>query len=453
LQTRPITTLTPLQYEECSYLDEVLPKNQKFFYEKTEISEIAPRPTTITYSILQEVYKQGGPIDKVYLKYGMSYKEQDFLTVVGNELYVNREHEIKTLLPSYSYLANAELKPKLHTLNGIFRTLKNIIKINSLKTNGNFLFQEVKEKLEYDIPSDEDFKTALNRFLNVYSLIFEINLLAEKVLKRFHFAVGKSGDDEALLLSLPNEEILGNIDLRDDLLGNSLEINDTTPFSSTVGNPSNQTAKEVFQRLSSWKQLQLGPLIRNAQDFNRLREYGRWLTVKNISNVRKRLLSIAEIQNFENPKNIYFCTVTQIQSNQLDEQIARDRKQKYQTFSKFNLPNVLTNILGLSSKNQLTGVSPGIAKGALVELSKIQSIREPVILYTKILSPDLVQYFPKVKGILSEKGGILSHLAIMAREHHIPVIVNFNLMQSTIKLGDQVLLNAHNGTVESIDHN
>lgn len=449
LQTRPITTITSTQYQESLLLDKVLPRDGKFFYEKTEISEIAPRPTAITYDILHEIYKQGSAVDKVYRKYSVTYQEQDFLTIIGNELYVNREEEIKTLLPSYSYLANTELKPKFHTLNGIFRTLKNIVKINSLNATASSLLKEVKGKLEYNIPSDEGFQTAFNRFLNDYCLIFEINLLAEKALKRFHFAVSKNGGDEALLLSLPNKEMLGNIDLKDNLLGNSLEIKDTTTFSSKVSNSTNQTANEVFQRLPSWKQLQLKPLIKNAQDFTRLREYGRWLTVRHISHLRDILLNLATKHNFKTAENVYFYKISEIISNQLSEQVAEERKEQHESFSKFNFPIVLSNVFGFTSENKPVGVSPGIAEGVLVEVNEISKHTEPIILYTKILSPDLVQYFPKIKGILSQRGGILSHLAIMAREHHIPVIVNFNIAESKIKLGEKVVLNATENTVKT----
>ena len=71
-----------------------------------------------------------------------------------------------------------------------------------------------------------------------------------------------------------------------------------------------------------------------------------------------------------------------------------------------------------------------------------------MILYTKILSADLVESFPYIQGIVSEKGGLLSHLAIMARESSIPVITNFNLHASNIKLGDKIILDANSGTVK-----
>ena len=38
LQTRPITTLSEESFEQCKYLDETLPINQKFYFEKTSIS-------------------------------------------------------------------------------------------------------------------------------------------------------------------------------------------------------------------------------------------------------------------------------------------------------------------------------------------------------------------------------------------------------------------------------
>jgi phosphoenolpyruvate synthase/pyruvate phosphate dikinase len=71
LQTRPITTLTSIQYQQSLYLDSQLPTDKKYFYQKTEISEIAPRPTPLTFSLLEKIYGDNGPVAHVYKKYGI----------------------------------------------------------------------------------------------------------------------------------------------------------------------------------------------------------------------------------------------------------------------------------------------------------------------------------------------------------------------------------------------
>jgi pyruvate,water dikinase len=69
------------------------------------------------------------------------------------------------------------------------------------------------------------------------------------------------------------------------------------------------------------------------------------------------------------------------------------------------------------------GVSSGIGEGIFVTKANIGTVTGKKILYTEVLSPDIVQYFDSIVGIVSNSGGMLSHLAIMAREAKIPVVV------------------------------
>jgi len=114
------------------------------------------------------------------------------------------------------------------------------------------------------------------------------------------------------------------------------------------------------------------------------------------------------------------------------------------------LPNVLVNKL-IEKKDNINsiGVSGGIATGKLVDTKNIVA-EERVILYTKILSPELVKYFDKIEGIVSEGGGLLSHLSIMAREKNIPVIVNVDLKKLGVEFGNLIEINGGNGSIKKI---
>lgn len=83
-----------------------------YCYEKTGVTEVAPRPIPFTRSLLERIYAQGGPIDRAYREQGIMYIARDFLKIFGADLYVDREAELQTLLPAYSLL-NKEYKPKL----------------------------------------------------------------------------------------------------------------------------------------------------------------------------------------------------------------------------------------------------------------------------------------------------------------------------------------------------
>ncbi len=99
------------------------------------------------------------------------------------------------------------------------------------------------------------------------------------------------------------------------------------------------------------------------------------------------------------------------------------------------------------------GCSPGIVEGIA---KVIHSPRDDVRLNGEILvaartDPGWVPLYPSVSGILIERGSILSHSAIVAREMGIPAIVGIpNLLQS-ITDGQKIHMDAAKGKVTIID--
>ena len=101
----------------------------------------------------------------------------------------------------------------------------------------------------------------------------------------------------------------------------------------------------------------------------------------------------------------------------------------------------------------MIGVSSGTAHGMLSSRETIENHLTPdnkPILYTEILSPDLTQYFDRISGIVSYNGGLLSHLAIMARENRIPIVVGFSIAKSGIRTGDMVQIDGSKGIIVKI---
>lgn len=417
LQARPITTLSTDQYEQFQFLDDALPKNKKFFFEKTEISEIAPRPSPATWNLLERIYAKDGPIQQVYSRYGVTYGAQNFLQLVGGELYVNREREIKTLLPSYSYLSKNDFQPHFASFGGFFRTIKNIIALNKISTsNYKKLIPRIREKLNEQFSKEEKFEAAVKIFLKNYELIFEINLLAQRAVKKLEQALRKEPISAAYILSIPVGDL--NIEFDDsDFVGNSLETADESPFVKFPPSTSNKKEFQIwFDSLPAWKKKYFSPIVEAAQIFNKLREFGRYITVKNVSRLRK---------------------ILHREGKKLDGE----------KYLKHQLPSRLTSS-PISIVDKPIGVSKGKAQGKLITESQI-SQHPGGILYTKILSPDLTKYFSQIKGIVSESGGLLSHLAIMAREKGIPVVVNFDITHAEIKLDDFVEIDGETGEVTS----
>lgn len=451
LQTRNITTISPEQYKEITFLEDFLFDEKQYFYEKTEISEIAPRPCPATYDLLSKIYDKDGPVSHVYKKYGIDYQDTNFLKIIGNELFVDKEKEIKSILPAYTYFADCNFKAKINGVKNLWKTCKNIFFLNTIKTNKyEALFEKIKKLIESKKQIESPHE-AINHFQKEYETIFEINLLSGFSFKKLTFLLKKEPISVANILayqdffvSLKNL----NISIPNNLKGNSLDISDETDFfqKDRTSQSNDKSIEMWWHSLSIYKKKILEEKIKESIFYNYLRELGRCLTVKNINILRNKLLKYANDQKFKDPKNIYFSPLTHF----LNEEKAIENKEKYMSFGSYNFPNKITSSF-VHKKKELIGVSSGKVAGEIQDidfLKKKNTGNKKIILYTKSLSPQIAQYFDKISGIVSENGGMLSHLAIIAREQKIPVVVGFVMGRNNINPGDIIIIDGGNGKVE-----
>lgn len=103
-------------------------------------------------------------------------------------------------------------------------------------------------------------------------------------------------------------------------------------------------------------------------------------------------------------------------------------------------------------QNKLFGTpcSDGIVEGeALVvtDVTKVKNYKDK-ILVTKMTDPGWVFLLVGAKGVISEKGSLLSHTAIISRELKVPSIVGVEKLLDTIKTGDRIRMNANTGEIE-----
>lgn len=460
LQARPITTISKLQYEQIHFLESVLPRGERFLFEKTEVSEIAPRPSNSTFSLLKRIYSRGGPIDTVYRKYGISYDDTNFLKVIGNELFIDKEKEIHGLLPSYSYLRNARFFPRFSNLLKTVPTLKNLFFLNTIRT-GNYerIFDELKSKIELSKQDIVGLRESMEKFLSDYESVFEINLLSGLSAKKLNFLLKNESVTFVEIMS----EYANFVDLKKyfvklppDLTGNSLELSDESVF---VGREDiqNKTSEKVlcwWRSTSEFKKNVMRNKIAEAIIYARMREFGRWLVMKNICKIKAVLLNIAKERGFETREDIFFAGFDDILCGRIDEVSCRKNRTAHKKYDSFCLPGILASSL-VYDESKIQGVSSGLAEGVLQDRKFIdneKSKNKKFILCTDILSPDLTKYFGKISGILSNKGGLLSHLAIVAREMNIPVIVGFSMNGERLRFGDSVRIDGSSGKIEKLEN-
>jgi pyruvate,water dikinase len=97
--------------------------------------------------------------------------------------------------------------------------------------------------------------------------------------------------------------------------------------------------------------------------------------------------------------------------------------------------------------------SPGVVEG---EVKVVRSPQDDLRLAGEILvagrtDPGWVPLYPSVSGLLIERGSILSHSAIVAREMGIPTIVSIPGLLDRLASGDRVRMDGSAGTVEVLD--
>ncbi len=94
--------------------------------------------------------------------------------------------------------------------------------------------------------------------------------------------------------------------------------------------------------------------------------------------------------------------------------------------------------------------SPGVAEGpARVVLSpdELDSLQEGEILVAPITSTSWTPVFARIKGAVSDIGGIMCHASIVSREYGLPAVVGTGTATTSITTGQRIRVDGNNGTV------
>lgn len=107
-------------------------------------------------------------------------------------------------------------------------------------------------------------------------------------------------------------------------------------------------------------------------------------------------------------------------------------------------------------KKELKGTTAcsGYAIGKIRNINSskdFSTFLEGEILAASHTTPDYVPIMRKAKAILTERGGITSHAAIVSRELKIPCIVGIKGLFNNFKDGENVEVDSDQGTVKSVD--
>ncbi|MBR6695555.1 MAG: phosphoenolpyruvate synthase [Oscillospiraceae bacterium] len=208
----------------------------------------------------------------------------------------------------------------------------------------------------------------------------------------------------------------------------------------------------------------IGIMNREVSRLNRTRIYGM---------VRSMFLRAGDIfyedKKIREKRDIFYLTKEEIFNGNPDEFISliEKRKEDYKGF--YNLPAFSRLIFSgkefdkrtkcveriskaVSDENVLMGTpsSAGIVKGETVVVKDACNPPDTKgkIIVAKMTDPGWVFLLSNSKGIISEKGSLLSHTAIISRELKIPAVVGVKDASDLIKDGDIIELDGNTGTIK-----
>jgi phosphohistidine swiveling domain-containing protein len=226
--------------------------------------------------------------------------------------------------------------------------------------------------------------------------------------------------------------------------GNSLNIADTTPF--TGGEHSAIPPHELLDWWDSCGRSHRARITRalhEAQSQLTLREEGRRLTVLLVSLLRSRLVSYTGISE----AIIYFATLDELLLRSITSAELKVRQRHFDANVLPALPGVIASVPP-ERHLSIVGVSPGKAEGVLAIPGTTSDTH--VIILTERLTPELAPLLGRpehhIVGIISAEGGLLSHMAIVARERGVPVVVDPHAL-TKYTLGDRVTIDGSQGVI------
>ncbi|RLD77143.1 MAG: hypothetical protein DRJ10_12465 [Bacteroidetes bacterium] len=144
-----------------------------------------------------------------------------------------------------------------------------------------------------------------------------------------------------------------------------------------------------------------------------------------------------------------------ISQRKADYEIYRNKNRANRYHQKGNnfIPAETIRLENVKDKVKGIACSSGIitAEVVIINSDKIENIDiSGKILAANYFEPAWINLFSKASGIISERGGLLSHTAILCRELGIPAVVGAKGILSAIQQGDRVQLNGETGEIQLI---
>ncbi|GAA2797529.1 rifamycin-inactivating phosphotransferase [Nonomuraea dietziae] len=210
-------------------------------------------------------------------------------------------------------------------------------------------------------------------------------------------------------------------------------------------------------------------MIDRVRTFIGYREYPKYGIVSRLLVYKQALLEEAErlvrADVLPEKEDIFYLTFQElhdvVRTNQVDDQLIRQRKDAYRSYHALTPPRVLTSdgeaITGAYRRDDVPAgaliglpVSAGTIEGrARVILDMAEAELEAGdILVTAHTDPSWTPLFVAVSGLVTEVGGLMTHGAVIAREYGLPAVVGVVDATRLIRNGQRIRVHGTDGYVE-----
>ena len=195
--------------------------------------------------------------------------------------------------------------------------------------------------------------------------------------------------------------------------------------------------------------------VRLTQAYLRLREEQRYQLDRILHVLKTRLLERGRAL-FDDPTKIRWLTVDELDARldplELERTITRRAAEGVDAHPADFLvgDDTLPVPPDNSARLQGLGVSPGVARARVRVLARPEEgtrLLPGEILVARATDPGWTPLFHRAGGMLLELGGLLSHGAVVAREYHVPAVVNLPGVTTRLRDGMEVTLDGRSGAV------
>ena len=228
-----------------------------------------------------------------------------------------------------------------------------------------------------------------------------------------------------------------------------------------------ETAQKTLNKLLKTHN-RLKKQIENELDYTRrympFRETSKFYLMLGYEQIRRTLVELDSRYKLEG--DVFYLLPDELDSLIKGERyndVIAERKEHRKKILQIPLPDVIfsdaLNCIGqhqqIDASETFTGlgVSAGEAKGdarVLVNPSDIRPTDKDYILVCPSTDPAWTPLFLKAAGLVMERGGMLSHGAVVAREYGVPAVVNIADATRSIEDGQTLQVDGNQGTVSII---